>query len=415
MVAKMSQVLRPQYVQAFSCIGPACEETCCYDWFIPIDKVTYELYRKCPDQQLRLQMRKNVSRIRNNSTDNFYAKIRLQSDHYCPFFDQDRLCSIQRKLGEKYLSNTCDSYPRIINTINGVREVSLSLSCPEVARMVLLDPKPMEFDLLEEEVSTLKPHGNVWDTTKPESKNWENQYFWELRRFAITLLQNRSYSLWKRIAILGMFCLQVSNLKNTGNSGDVSTVIETFQQRINRGSYDEYLDEVPNNLEILIELIRNLVNPAQLQEFKHEGFRRCFPEYWPDAENAAGNLQQETVIPKYIDAYKKYYGALMQDKDYILENYVVHYMFRTHFPLNTDKNIFEQFNMLVLNYAMLKVLLIGMSGCYRDDCTVEHVIKTIQSFSRVIEHNDTYLQGAFQFLTNNQLNTLPYMIAFIRD
>ena len=40
----------------------------------------------------------------------------------------------------------CSAYPRVMNVVDDVLQRSLDLSCPEAARMVLLDPNPMEFD-----------------------------------------------------------------------------------------------------------------------------------------------------------------------------------------------------------------------------------------------------------------------------
>ena len=104
---KHRQLLQPQYVSQFHCIGPACEDSCCIGWRVQIDKATYQRYRECPDKDLRMQMDEKVKRHRTNPTDANYAKIKLNPDGNCPFIDENQLCAIQRKLGEEYLSITC--------------------------------------------------------------------------------------------------------------------------------------------------------------------------------------------------------------------------------------------------------------------------------------------------------------------
>ena len=40
----------------------------------------------------------------------------------------------------------CSMYPRLMNVVDDTLQRSLDLSCPEAARLVLLDPEPMRFD-----------------------------------------------------------------------------------------------------------------------------------------------------------------------------------------------------------------------------------------------------------------------------
>ncbi len=79
-----------------------------------------------------------------NPSDDNYARIELDGPA-CPFLSEG-WCAIQKKLGEEYLSIMCSAYPRVMNIVDDVLQRSLDLSCPEAARIVLLDPNPMQFD-----------------------------------------------------------------------------------------------------------------------------------------------------------------------------------------------------------------------------------------------------------------------------
>src|SRR6185295_17794118 len=52
--------------------------------------------------------------------------------------DADRLCSTHRRYGAEQLSNTCATYPRESTSVGERAELHAVLSCPEVARQVLL-------------------------------------------------------------------------------------------------------------------------------------------------------------------------------------------------------------------------------------------------------------------------------------
>ena len=45
-------ISRPRYAAAFRCIGSDCEDMCCGDWEIPVDRETYEKYRQFPADKL---------------------------------------------------------------------------------------------------------------------------------------------------------------------------------------------------------------------------------------------------------------------------------------------------------------------------------------------------------------------------
>ena len=53
------------------------------------------------------------------------------------FLNEEDLCDIQKELGESYLCDTCKMYPRHVEEYEGLREYSLSLSCPKAAEMIL--------------------------------------------------------------------------------------------------------------------------------------------------------------------------------------------------------------------------------------------------------------------------------------
>jgi lysine-N-methylase len=140
---KPEKLLQPGYFDAFQCIGSACEDTCCVGWIVHVDKSTFDKYQKCSDPECGTSLRTLITINENSSNDDDYAKIAF-NEPGCPFLSES-LCSIQQRLGEEYLSNMCATYPRVMNRVDEVLQRSLDLSCPEAARVALLDPKPMEF------------------------------------------------------------------------------------------------------------------------------------------------------------------------------------------------------------------------------------------------------------------------------
>ena len=125
----------PDYYKEFHCLADACEDTCCAGWQIVIDKKSLAGYKKVTGD-FGKKLHKNIHW--KNET------FKQSADKRCAFLNADNLCDMQLALGEKSLCNTCRRYPRHIEEFENVREITLSLSCPEVARLLLNKKEPVK-------------------------------------------------------------------------------------------------------------------------------------------------------------------------------------------------------------------------------------------------------------------------------
>jgi len=60
-----------------------------------------------------------------------------QCEKRCAFLNEKDLCDIYTELGEGALCQTCTNYPRHVEEFEGLREYTLSLSCPVAAEIIL--------------------------------------------------------------------------------------------------------------------------------------------------------------------------------------------------------------------------------------------------------------------------------------
>lgn len=114
---------------SFKCIADKCRFTCCSGWDINIDINTYEKWNK-----------------ENNKFNNMLNKLNFVDENNiivnkkisdsCPFLDDTGLCNIVKNNGDEYLSLTCKTFPRIENLFDGIKELTLSCSCPEVVDII---------------------------------------------------------------------------------------------------------------------------------------------------------------------------------------------------------------------------------------------------------------------------------------
>lgn len=123
----------------------------------------------------------------------------------------------------------------------------------------------------------------------------------------------------------------------------------------------------------------------------------------------------EEITDRYQLAYTDYYDPFMRANEYILENYLVNYVYKNLFPSSDDTDIFESYIMLVVHYSSIKLHLIGMAGHHKEDFGVDHVIKLIQSFAKSVEHDSLYLRGVIELLKRNEYTSMAYMAILINN
>ncbi|WFD10037.1 flagellin lysine-N-methylase [Tepidibacter hydrothermalis] len=407
-------LLTPQYMKNFKCIGGACEDTCCVGWGIHIDKETYKKYRNCKDKQMREHLNKNITRQRSNPSNIAYAKIRLDEDKGCPFLSENKLCEIYSNLGEEYLSLTCTDYPRMYNKVNGVIEKSASMSCPEAARLALLNPNVMEFDQIEEHFNKKVLKGKEINTHKTNSSNKIERYFQELRVFTIQILQNREYELWERLIILGLFYQKLDEYIKDDKINEIPELIQSYINDIYSDKYKGVFESIPTQITVQMELLKELTDDRVLRGVASDRYMQCLKEcligimYTEEAT-------KEEISQRYKLAYEKYYNPYMSRHEYILENYLVNYVFKNVFPSSKKDDIFDTYVMMIIHYSMIKMHLIGMAGFYKEKFEDKHVIKLIQAFAKVIEHNESYLENAYKLLKLNGFTTMSYMAILLKN
>ncbi len=132
-------VRKPSYYEHFSCLCGDCPDSCCGCWQIVVDAGHADLYRK-----LEGPLGEKVRGILTEDEDG--EEILSFPGKSCPLLTEEGLCGLQKNLGEAALCSVCAFYPRFRYEFGGTAELGLSISCPEVASLVLKN----DFELLTE-------------------------------------------------------------------------------------------------------------------------------------------------------------------------------------------------------------------------------------------------------------------------
>lgn len=132
----------PHYYKKFRCISGECPDTCCAGWQIQIDPASLRKYRKIKGPL--------GNRLKNEI--NWKEGCFRQYNGRCAFLNENDLCDLYLEGGgTRAFCRTCRTYPRHIEEFEGLREISLSLSCPAAADLILNCGEPVRFIHAEDE------------------------------------------------------------------------------------------------------------------------------------------------------------------------------------------------------------------------------------------------------------------------
>jgi len=279
--------------------------SCCKGW------------RVFADEKSLINLKKNKKYI-ENIEDLHTGKIKFNSG-VCSFLETDEsanleLCNIHKNLGEKALPSTCKIYPRVVffterNLENNSFELSLSLSCPIVLKLINRDKK---IDYLKVSnkgfIKKGTPFTNLGNAILLTKKGKINYYF--LENSMINIIQNRENSIYKRILKLKNMLFDVDEVLY-----EESYLIYIINQLLKR---KEFVKKIEFDLKGLLKLIKfkniNLINELGI------------------------NVDSSFFSSEMIFTNRE---------ENILEHYIVNFLFSKEFFINNFKVTFTKLSVLL--------------------------------------------------------------------
>lgn len=136
------RIRRPDYYDRFACLAGACPDTCCAAWDVVVDPESEARFRSIPGAL--------GERVQNALTvDQDGDTCLMLADGFCPLLTEDKLCTLHLEFGPEGPCEVCRSHPRFIEEYGPLREESLACSCPGAVRLMLADPAPARFPVVE--------------------------------------------------------------------------------------------------------------------------------------------------------------------------------------------------------------------------------------------------------------------------
>lgn len=348
----------PDYYKEFNCIGGKCEATCCAGWEIVVDEESLEKY-----DDVKGEFGK---RLRNSI--NYTEEVFLQDDKKrCAFLNNEDLCDIYTNIGEDYLCHTCCNYPRHLEEFEEVNEMSLSISCPVVTKLILDRVEPLTF--YDEEV----------EEEEEEFEDFDMLFFdilYDVRDKVISVLQNRK-------------------LNQKVGFSQILKVLFQMQEYIDRDDIfqiDELMDslQVPYDLEEAIdhdiEEKRKERILSYIQDLdKLESLNPDWPVQLTKYKELLDNMSQ----CEYNSSFQEFHKACNIEIE--LEQLMVYFVYSYFCGGVYDGDVLSKYLIAFVNVSIIEELWHMHWSINGNQLSRAEMCKITYTYAREIEHSDLNL------------------------
>ncbi|WP_196048956.1 flagellin lysine-N-methylase [Clostridium saudiense] len=369
----------PEYFKDFKCISSECEDTCCAGWGIVIDDETYKKYQKVEGPF--------GERLRNEIVHDAGENIFVLRGNNCPFLDEKNLCDIYKNVGEDALCYTCKQYPRYTEEFGSLREVGISLSCPEAARIILRNSKKATFEL-DENDEEVNSYNDI-----------NAKLYLELiqcRKIILDIIQDREIDLNVRASIVLYFTKEIQDKIDENDISDIRFIREKYLDRNFVKDVITTLEKYNNKENYKYHNMKEYFNV--FKRLKHItpndplGLDDAIRYFWQSEDD------KEVYLSKH-KAFNKYY----KEKIYKFEHILVYFIFRYFMKAVFDYDVSAKIKTAIVSYLMIKELcivrfteegqlndadIVDISHMYSKD--IEHLEENIESLAEIFETNDVF-------------------------
>lgn len=293
----------PDYYKRFHCLAGSCPATCCAGWQIVIDRKALQRYASLDG---------GFGNRVKNSVD-WQEHTFLQYGKRCAFLNEDNLCDMHLEAGEEMMCATCRKYPRHIEVFENEREISLSMSCPAAARLILEKKEKLTFRTAQD------------DKCDPEDESFDVFLYSSLqdtRSLLFELLQNREESVFLRMQKALALAHDIQNRINARRMFEIDEVLSSYrkksvQQRLEKKLFGLGADRKGQEA--------NVQTPAALFDLLDE-FEVLDPEWKRDVRKWKECLKETFQTAEGRRSVRQFFAdALISQTEY--EQMMVYYIY----------------------------------------------------------------------------------------
>ena len=362
--------VKPYYYNDFKCIADKCPDTCCAGWQIVIDDETLEKYSNEKDEfSYRLK----------NSID-WGEGVFFQNNGRCAMLNDNNLCDLVTAKGEVGLCRTCHMYPRHIEEFEGVREYSLSLSCPVAARIILEDTNKLVFDIEEN------------DEIDPLEEEFEDFDFFmytqleQARDVIFEIIQNRDLSVDMRMSYIMDMARKFQNAVDVQEVYRMEEIADEYKPLEGKILQASELEQISDN--IRFEKVK-----SAYELFKElEVLRQDWPEIIEDLKKNLYNGICEDYSKIRDEFYNDFVKGISADRWGIFKEQLLMFFVYTYFLGSVyDDLVYSKLALSTFSVCFIEEIIVSEWLKNNKQITLEKCIEISYRYAREVEHSDDNL------------------------
>ena len=351
----------PHYYRKFQCTADKCPDTCCAGWQIVIDEETLEKYHKYEGA---------FGNRLANSIDWREGVFKQYEDKRCAFLDENNLCDIYTEAGPELFCRTCKSYPRHFEEFENVREISLAMSCPEAAKLILEPKEPVRFITVDK---------------KYKEEVYEDFDFLlysklvDAREMIIKILQDRTRSLKERMAMALAFTHDLQARVYRGHTIAMEDVFERYTAEGAKERFVKYLKPYENCLDEAKKFKKEMVG----QFSKLEVLREEWPQLLAETLENVNDLKLEERWKRAEDPV---------NLEIIAEHLMVYFIFTYFCGAVYDEEAHSKMKFSVIGTLMILETAKTLWAKSPEEGRMAAILEAAKRYSREVEHSDENIE-----------------------
>lgn len=355
----------PDYYRTFRCIAGECEDTCCAGWQIAVDDKALRKY-KAVRGTFRRKMRRSINWKK--------GIFRQDKEGRCAFLNEENLCDMYLALGAKGLCKTCRTYPRHVEEFEGVREFTLSLSCPEAADILMKRREPVTF-------LTVKKEGNE------RYEDYDTALYHRLsqaRNAALDILQNRAVSVEVREGLLYGLAHDLQRCIEQNELTSCDKILEKYRSEAARKFVSERVSQNRKNVKKQFLFAEKMFRKLGRLEPLREGWELLVLE-------TEQRLFGENSPKEYQEVTEEFRCWIFQNdfpweiqKEQLLVYFIAVYFCGAVY----DGNVLSKAQMAIISVGLLEEMLKVRWLRNEKMLDVQDVTEIVYRYSREMEHSE---------------------------
>lgn len=374
--------IKPFYFDEFQCAADRCPDTCCAGWQIMIDEETLENY----------QREKGTFAHRLFTGIDWREGSFLQHCGRCSMLNDNNLCDLVTQMGAEALCETCARYPRHVEEFEGLREWSLSLSCPIAAHTILECETPLCFVTEEDDRE---------DPLEEEFEEFDLFLFTQLedaRKVLFQFVTDRNRPITERMRMILELAEEMQSLVDENRLYDMDNLIASYAKK----GYDNIKGDTTFKENDREENLRFHELRKHFQVFRRlERLREEWSDVIGDAQHTlyADSESYRQIRQMFLAEFV--HGKYGQQWERFQENILIFFLYTYFCGAVYDDWIYSKAALAVFSALFVEEFIMCKWFLTDKNIDWQECVKLAYRYAREVEHSDDNLNTLEEWLQEN--------------